>query len=198
MLGLFIVISCSTSDDKSNQIDDNINEPFPPNRGYNMNLGLRLLFLDSNGLNILDPENQIINERDLDIDIYGINGYEDEYPYPSNYDKAIFIQFGYYTFPDKVSTAYQALFNDYLYKHNDPNSNNDNSVLQHWFNINKFLKYKITFPDNTIYEVKVEGALKPNSTVDYYPTKVYINDELKWQQPQGTYNGSINYLTIVK
>ena len=187
MFGLFVVISCSTSDDKSNQTDDNINEPLPPNRGYNMSLALGIEFVNDAGINILDPENQMVEENDLDVDVYGVNGYENEFPYPVNYQYNKFMYFYVRTKIDNTE-SYMLVLNSYGYKTEE---------IQQALGERDWLQYKITFPDNTVYEIKVEGELKPNSTIDYYPAKIYVNNELKWQQPQGSYSGYID-LTIVK
>jgi len=188
VFSLCSIISC-TSDDKITKNNNDPNSPDNPNRRYNMDFVLGIEFINGAGANIFDPQNPIINENDLDVDVYGVNGYENAFPYPIDYEYGESIYFYNRTKSDNTET-YVLVLTEYLNK------------SQEEFNVVKErdggLKYKITFPDNTVYEVKVEGALKPNSTVDYYPTKVYINDELKWQQPQGTYNGSINYLTIVK
>lgn len=121
--------------------------------------------------------------------MYGVNGYEDAFPYPINYEYGESIYFYTRIKPDNTET-YVLVLTEYHNKSEEE----FNAVKER----NGGLKYKITFPDNTVYEVKVEGVLKPNSMVDYYPTKIYVNDELKWQQPEGTFNGSIIYLTIVK
>jgi hypothetical protein len=187
MFGLFVVIGCSSSDDKSNQTDDNINEPLPPNRGYNMSLALGIEFVNDDSINILDPENQMVEENDLDVDVYGVNGYENEFPYPVNYQYNKFMYFYVRTKIDNTE-SYMLVLNSYGYKTKE---------IQQALGERGWLQYKITFPDNTVYEVKVEGALKPNSTIDYYPAKIYVNNELKWEQPQGSYSGYMD-LTIVK
>ena len=185
MFSLLMMFSCNSSDDIVIIQDDDTpsQEPLPPNRGINMNLSLKVKFINNNDINILDPENQIVNANDIDVDIYGIDGYENEYPYNPNYNYGEYI-----TFINYESIGYCIKLNNYEDK---------SEALQQAFGERGWLKYKITFPDDVVYEVKVEGALIPNSTIDYYPTKIFVNDELKWQQPQGSNSGYMD-ITIVK
>lgn len=187
MIGLFVSISCSKTDDHSVQTDDNINEPLPPNRGYNMHLALGIEFINDSGVNIFDLQNPIVSENDLDVDVYGVNGYENEFPYPVNYQYNTYMYFYLRTKVDNTE-SYMLVLNSYAYKTDE---------IQQAFGERGWLKYKITFPDDVVYEVKVEGALIPNSTIDYYPNKIFVNDELKWQQPQGSNSGYMD-ITIVK
>ena len=172
LFGLFLVISCSSSDDKLIVQDDGnpIQEPNDPDRGINMNLALSLIFVNNLGENIFDPLNPLLNEGDLDVDVFGINGYENEYPFTNNNENSYFINFG--TTIDEPYT-YSLMLKNYEIK---------TEALQQAFGERGWLQYKITFPDDTVYEVKVEGAQR--NSIDYYPTKIFINDELKWQQPQ--------------
>ena len=96
LFGLFLVISCSSSDDKLIVQDDDtpIQEPNDPDRGINMNLALSLIFVNNLGENIFDPLNPLLNEGDLDVDVFGINGYENEYPFTNNNENSYFINFG--------------------------------------------------------------------------------------------------------
>src|SRR5690606_28744678 len=139
MFSLFSVISCTSSDDKSNYTNDNINEPLPTNRGYNMSLALGIEFVNNDGVNILAPENQMINGNDLDIDIYGVNGYENEFPYPVDYQYNKFMYFYVRTKSDNTD-SYMLVLNGYEYK---------TEAIQQVFGDRGWFKYKITFPDNT-------------------------------------------------
>ena len=185
MFSLLMMFSCNSSDDIVIIQDDDTpsQEPLPPNRGINMNLSLKVKFINNNDINILDPENQIVNANDIDVDIYGIDGYENEYPYNPNYNYGEYITFINY---EGIGKCFK--LNGYGYKSQE---------IQQAFGERGWLKYKITFPDDVVYEIKVEGALKPYSTIDYYPTKIFVNDELKWQQIDGEYTHWMD-ITIVK
>ena len=119
--------------------------------------------------------------------MYGVNGYENEFPYPVNYQYNTYMYFYLRTKVDNTE-SYMLVLNSYAYKTDE---------IQQAFGERGWLKYKITFPDDVVYEIKVEGALKPYSTIDYYPAKIFINDELKWQQIDGEYTHWMD-ITIVK
>ncbi len=192
LFSLFIAIGCSTSDDKPIENNNGIigGNPLPPNRGYNLHFALRLEFKNVEGVNIFDSQNPIVEESDIDVDVYGINGYEDEYPYPQNYPGWINVVFRDVPIGEGSELARMLVLMDYTYKYPE---------MQNLLNERKWMKYKVTFPDGTIYEIKVEADLLPSSNIDYYPTKIYINDELKWVQPnpQGIKESRMT-LTIVK
>ncbi len=175
-LSLLAITSCSTTEEKEN-IHSPGGNPLPPNRGFNMESVILLTFLTNEGINIFDPQNPIVDEKDIDVDIYGVNGYEDEYPYSIAYNNEKFIRF-------QEDDTYSLLLLDYGYKSNE---------IQKAFGERGWYKYKITFPDNTIYEVKVEGVLY-RTGIDYGMYKIYINNELKWIRT----NNEDAKLTIVK
>lgn len=183
MIGLFVSISCSKTDDHSVQTDDNINEPLPPNRGINMNLSLKIKFVNNSGENIFEIEPLLFDANEIDVDVFGVNSYLNEYPYNPSYSYGKYITFINY---EGIGKCFK--LNSYAYKTDE---------IQQAFGERGWLKYKITFPDDVVYEVKVEGALIPNSTIDYYPTKIFVNDELKWQQIDGEYTHWMD-ITIVK
>lgn len=182
MCSLFLIVGCATDDNRSVENNDSpIQEPNNPNRGYNMYVSLKIKFINDVGFNILDPENQMINGNNLDVDIYGIDSYENEYPYNINYAYGKYIDFIEYE-----GIGYCMKLNNYEDKSQE---------IQQAFRDRGWLKYRITFPDNVTYEIKIEGALR--TTVDYYPTKIFVNDELKWQQIDGEYTHWMD-ITIVK
>lgn len=188
-----LVLSCNTSDDnKLNNSDGVIDQPDDdnPNIGYNMPLNLYVEFKNSDGANIFAPHNPLEDENSIEVNVYGENGYENEYPYPATHQGRTFIRFDNGTASDG-SKVYALRLGDYLSKYFY------NSSLQEVFNIRKWLKYRITFPDDTVYEVKVEGALLNSNSMDYYPTRIYVNDELKWEQESNKYEDYM-VLTIVK
>lgn len=186
-----LVLGCNTSDDNQvknnetidNPSDDTVNAPDDPDRSYNMNLALSVKFVNETGENILDIENPLFDANLINIDVYGLNGYQNEYPYSSNYDFAHLIRFRLHH-----ELGYSFVLNNYEIK---------SEALQEVFNERKWLKYRITYPDATEYIIKVEGRAKVSYPTDYYPTKIYVNDELKWEQPEGIRSGFVN-LTIVK
>ncbi|RRJ89639.1 hypothetical protein EG240_11025 [Paenimyroides tangerinum] len=186
-----LVLGCNTSDDNQlknnetieNPSDDTINDPDDPDRSYNMNLSLKIKFENEFGENILDIENPLFDASLIDIDIYGLDGYQNEFPYSTSYTFAKYISFVNY---DGVGYCFK--LNDYLFK---------SVALQNIFHERKWLKYRIIFPDATEYVIKVEGLLINNSETDYYPTKIYVNDELRWEQPVNSRSEYMT-LTIVK
>lgn len=134
-----------------------------------------ITFLANGGVNILDSQNPIVDEKNIDVAIYGVNGYEDEYPYSINTE---------YRFVDFLKDNTNSLV---LFGYGNKSKEHQQALKERgWY------KYKITFPDNTIYEVKVEGVLY-NAGIDYYPEKVYVNDELKWERTTKFYT---NYIPI--
>ena len=190
MYSLFFIVGCTT-DDTSNKIEDSNqipNVPDNPNRGYNLPFSMRLEFVNAEGDNLFDVQNPIYIENELDVDVYGLNGYEDMFPVPalSGYANSVY-------FYEDINTnnivSRMLTLTDYL------NKSEDEANL---LNERRWLKYKITFPDDTVYEIKVNAELKPYSSVDFYATQVYINDELFWSQSEGYYPDYIGSFTIVK
>jgi len=190
MYSLFFIVGCTT-DDTSNKIEDSNqipNVPEDPNRRYNLYFVMRFEFVNAEGYSLFDVQNPIYIENELDVDVYGLNGYENMFPVPvlSGYSNSVY-------FYDDINTnnieSRMLTLTDYL------NKSEDEANL---LNERRWLKYKITFPDDTVYEIKVNAELKPYSSVDFYPTEVYINDELFWQQPEETFNGYLGSFTIVK
>lgn len=190
MFSLLMMFSCSSSDDKVIiQDDDNSSqEPLPPNRSYNLPFSMRIEFVNTEGYNLFDVQNPILIENELDVDVFGLNGYENMFPVPvlSGYGNSVYFYDDIN--PNNIESRMLTL-TGYLNK-----SEAEASLL----NERKWLKYKITFPDDTVYEIKVNAELKPYSTVDFYATQVYINDELFWQQSEGYYPDYIGSFTMIK
>lgn len=196
MYSLFFIVGCTTDDTSNTNAAPNEQgniptppgEPNNPNRSYNLPFSMRLEFVNAEGDNLFDVQNPIYIENELDVDVYGVNGYENMFPVPvlSGYGNSVY--FYEDINPNNIESRMLTL-TGYLNK-----SEAEENIL----NERKWLKYKISFPDNTVYEIKVNAELKPYSSVDFYATQVYINDELFWQQIEGYYPDYIGSFTIIK
>src|SRR5690606_17859826 len=94
MYSLFFIVGCTT-DDTSNKIEDSNqipNVPEDPNRRYNLYFVMRFEFVNAEGYNLFDVQNPSYIDNELDVDVYGLHGYENMFPVPvlSGYSNSVY------------------------------------------------------------------------------------------------------------
>lgn len=184
------VLSCNTSDDEQIKTEeptvtlpDVPGVPLPPNRGFNIDYVLFIRFENENGENIFDEQNPLMDYNQLQFEIYGANGYYQEFPHSVLSTLSDCVEF--------YNSALRAsVFKVTPYYHKT-------ETLQQLLGERKWEQYRVTFPDGTPYVIKIEGDFR-GTNIDLQMYKVFVNDELIFDQSNSNELTSSIGLTLVK